>query len=64
MPSAADTKTNDKLYTSYEEFYPFYLTQHKLPMTKLFHWIGTTIALSHLTIFLRSILFDKMNPQW
>ena len=64
MPSAADTKEKEKLYTSYEEFYPFYLTQHRLPTTKLFHFIGTTIALGFLTIFLRGIVFDKIGAQW
>ena len=28
-------------FKTFEEFYPFYLTQHSKPKTKLFHFIGT-----------------------
>ena len=28
-------------YKTFEEFYPYYLEEHKLPQTKLFHFIGT-----------------------
>ena len=31
-------------FKSFEEFYPFYLSQHSNPLTKLFHFIGTGIA--------------------
>ena len=34
-----------KHYKSFSEFYPFYLTQHTKPHTKLFHFIGTTLGL-------------------
>ena len=29
-------------FADYSEFYPFYLTQHTKPLTKLFHFVGTT----------------------
>merc|ERR1712131_438038 len=31
--------------TSFSEFYPFYLTEHSKPTTKLLHAIGTTLAM-------------------
>ena len=30
-------------FDSMEEFYPYYLTQHSLPITKVFHVIGTLL---------------------
>ena len=32
-------------FKSFEEFYPFYLTQHSKPLTKLLHFIGTGLGL-------------------
>jgi hypothetical protein len=32
-------------YTTFKEFYPFYLSQHCEPMNKLLHFIGTTLVL-------------------
>ena len=32
------------VFKTFEDFYPFYLTQHSLPHTKLLHFIGTSIG--------------------
>lgn len=31
-----------KKYLSYSEFWPFYVTEHQLKVTRIFHFIGTT----------------------
>ena len=30
-----------KRFKSFEEFYPYYLEEHRFPRTKLFHFFGT-----------------------
>ena len=32
-------------YKSFHDFYPFYLSQHSKPLTKYFHFVGTTLAM-------------------
>ena len=32
-------------YTSFKDFYPYYLSEHDNKYTKLLHFIGTTIAI-------------------
>ena len=32
-----------KDFKTFDEFYPFYLGEHKKPLTKLFHFIGTNL---------------------
>lgn len=33
-------------YETFHEFYPFYLTQHRKPWTRLLHVIGTSVAIA------------------
>jgi hypothetical protein len=37
-----------KTLTTFEAFWPFYLGEHSLPITRWFHFVGTTIALLNL----------------
>jgi hypothetical protein len=32
-----------RVYQSFKEFYPYYLTEHSLPSTRRLHFIGTTL---------------------
>lgn len=43
--------SNERI-TSFEEFWPFYVREHSLPATRTFHFIGTTLALINLTLFI------------
>jgi hypothetical protein len=40
-------------YQTFQEFYPFYLEEHKLPITKLFHFFG---SLAVLTVIIMSFI--------
>ena len=46
-----------KRFNSFREFYPYYLEEHKLPRTKLFHFIGTLAAI----LFLIALAYTQ-NP--
>tara|TARA_B100000963_G_C22185412_1_gene476346 strand:- start:199 stop:504 length:306 start_codon:yes stop_codon:yes gene_type:complete len=46
-----------KEYKSFKEFYPYYLKEHGLPRTKLFHFMGTFFSFIFLTL-----LFISLNP--
>ena len=35
-------------YTTFKDFWPFYLGEHSLPATRWMHFVGSTIAVSHL----------------
>lgn len=37
-----------KTLTTFEAFWPFYLGEHSLPVTRWMHFVGTTIALLNL----------------
>tara|TARA_B100001287_G_scaffold69713_1_gene57397 strand:- start:1622 stop:1933 length:312 start_codon:yes stop_codon:yes gene_type:complete len=37
-----------KRFSSFKEFYPYYLEEHKLPHTELLHFIGTLAAILFL----------------
>ena len=46
---------SDTKFTSFKEFYPYYLSEHKLPITKLLHIIGSICSLG----FLISMIISK-----
>lgn len=35
----------ERVYKSFEEFWPYYLGEHSKPTTRLFHFVGTSLAL-------------------
>lgn len=37
-------------FESFEEFWPYYLEQHKKPLTKKMHFLATSVALFCLTL--------------
>ena len=39
---------NDTKFTSFKDFYPYYLSEHKLRINKILHAIGSLIGLSFL----------------
>lgn len=43
-----------KRYQSFSEFWPFYVTEHSQPGTRLLHLIGTTIGVGLLIYFIVS----------
>lgn len=40
--------STDKRFTSYKEFYPFYLSQHANTTCRRLHYVGTTLVLAIL----------------
>ena len=47
MPAADPAK-----FTSFAEFYPFYLSEHRNPTCRRLHFIGSTLVLLSLTVWL------------
>ncbi|MGM9454879.1 Mpo1-like protein [Legionella bozemanae] len=43
---------NDKKFTSFNEFYPFYLSEHKTVMCRRLHVLGTSLACLSFLFFL------------
>ncbi len=48
-----------KRYQSFEEFYPFYLSQHDNKVCRVLHYIGSTLALGWLiaAIYVQAPIF-------
>ena len=44
-------------YTSFKEFYPYYLGEHSHPKTKLLHFIGTALSLVFLTAAIKYSMY-------
>lgn len=42
-------------YKSFEEFYPFYLSQHENTTCRRFHFVGTLLVLFFLLVFILTI---------
>lgn len=61
-----------KRFGSFKEFYPYYLEEHKLPRTKLFHFIGTlaailfliTLACTRNPLFILGALLSGYGAAW
>ena len=50
-------------YASYEEFWPFYVLQHRHPVNQTLHFIGTTLVLACLVATaLESVRFLALAP--
>jgi hypothetical protein len=45
-------------FTTYEEFWPFYVSQHSRPSTRRWHFAGTTLGLAALATGL------VVSPRW
>ncbi len=41
---------SDKRFTSFKEFWPYYLSEHRLPSNRLLHYVGTYLSLAFLLI--------------
>ena len=44
---------------TFEEFWPFYVSQHSLPITRALHFAGTTMVLAAL-----AIAVARLSPRW
>jgi hypothetical protein len=36
----------DKVYATFWDFYPYYLTEHARPVNRAFHFVGTTLVIA------------------
>ncbi|MBL0065052.1 MAG: DUF962 domain-containing protein [Bacteroidetes bacterium] len=46
----------EKKYKSFKEFYPYYLSEHRRPMTQAFHFFGTFLV---ILLFLYGIFMQS-----
>jgi len=44
--------TEDKIHTTFQEFWPFYLSQHLNPQCRLHHFLGTGFAVAFVGVTL------------
>ncbi len=53
-----------KAFKSFEEFYPFYLSQHRSTINRYLHFFGTLLGLLNLfySFFISSILQILLTP--
>lgn len=53
----------EKEYKTFKEFYPFYIKEHSQPMTKLMHFIGSSLGLVVLAFcFMSSFKYLILAP--
>lgn len=50
---------SEKPFTSFEEFWPFYVGEHKLPLNRALHYAGTTMAVGTV-----GAAVVTLNPLW
>ena len=52
---------NQNKYKTFKEFYPYYLSEHKKPITKIFHAIGSLLSLFFFNIIFKNKLLFITN---
>jgi hypothetical protein len=48
--------------TSFEEFWPFYVSQHSRSSTRALHFAGTTMVLGYGPAWIGHFFFEKNRP--
>ena len=43
--SSPDRKTAELSFRNFEEFYPYFLSEHRNPVCRIFHYAGTALGL-------------------
>jgi hypothetical protein len=61
VPASPDSATivDPKTFKTFEEFYPYYLTEHSNANCRRLHFVGSTLALACL-----GLLIATGNPYW
>lgn len=54
-------QTSEQRFTSFKEFYPYYLSEHENPTCRLLHFIGSSLVLG---VILYAILFSAYVWLW
>lgn len=63
---------NPERYTNYNDFFPFYLSEHRKQSTRVFHYFGTiayqvlfwTLIATQNFLFIPLILLAGYGPAW
>ena len=54
-----DARPDARTFTSFAEFYPYYLSQHANLLCRRAHFIGRSSAIAGIAQYI-----DSMNPWW
>ena len=54
--------TDNGRYRSFREFYPYYLSEHRHPMCRGLHYVGSTIGLAILVLALATQSYVLILP--
>lgn len=59
IKSESSNNASNKIFNSFESFYPFYLSQHQNLSCRRLHFIGTSLTLL-ISLYERSIIFSML----
>lgn len=51
--------STEKIYTTFWDFYPYYLTEHARPINRTFHFVGTSLVIGCVVLAI-----VKQNAWW
>jgi hypothetical protein len=60
-PGSLIMASGTRHYTDFQAFWPFYVSQHMRPLTRILHWIGSTLGIVALMLLLLGWAYFPLN---